>query len=115
MIRQSPRSPLFPYSSLFPSVSPFLVHPFPSPFTVISLFSNTFSCPPHSLFFQVCGLPSAIKEIHFSVTLSVVLNSPFFSSLRVAFGNKIKKKYTFHNTHLFCLPLFSLVPGLPST
>src|SRR5258708_5189341 len=32
-------------------VSPFLVHSFPSPFTVISLFSNTFSCPPHSLFF----------------------------------------------------------------
>src|SRR5258708_8054153 len=44
-------------------VSTFLVHQFPSPFTVISLFSNTFSCPQHSPFFlKVSMLPSPFKK-----------------------------------------------------
>src|SRR6266436_6498145 len=37
-------------------VSTFLVHPFPSPFTVIiSLFSHTFSCPHSPFFFKFAG------------------------------------------------------------
>src|SRR5260221_13590257 len=61
-------------------VSTFLVHPFPSPFTVISLFLNT----------------------QLSPTL------PFFLSSQVAFGNKKKKNKLLIHTFI-CLhsPFFS--------
>src|SRR5260221_4914782 len=79
MIRPPPISTLFPFTSLFrfhskkkyfsltlSIVSTFLVHQFPSPFTVISLFSNTFSCPPHfqlSPLFLTLLLPSFFNTL----------------------------------------------------